>query len=1037
MDLSELAPQARRARRTKPPSFKRTVVGDSILADSGTVRQSSDLSSRAGAARSCAGILPNANAVPVSSLLNDVLSEDSETQAPVQGGATNQPAPKSYAPTEQMPLYFTHTVQDLTALRGAVSPPTKSSQAGVGSMAFQSSLRPESSRCSSHSTGGQPALGSYQVTQQTTVKASIPASIEEPTKQDTQTEVIDLTQDSDNDTDSDLPDYEDVATPEQHSRDLLHSHRTASETRAASNSDGRLLQHKTPPRSLAHESSGSSSASHLCRGTNLAHVPHWVVPKRSSSSSKNSQSWSTFELSSNIIDLTRNHEITATSTQEDPFRRDQGEPHGVERPHVGDSNKGVACGQRDLAQMVQTSKVRDGTQAARNSAPFRTPGGSVFHLARHTDLTAAQRSLARPSSKEPSASANAATPMVPTPASFTEDAENSGISELCQRGNNEASLPTHRASFSNITSNDPDLEPSQLHSREQRAKDLFAKHGLKNVATEFPHLWEQARWLPIDQQSKRIKEIAMQVKSQRDSGEPLQTTVFLKEKRKRPSMTGEEKARSYPASTSGQIASLNLRQKSSVIRAQPHLQSPREPGNKHGNSPGGLRGITEPHHNRAFEISNVSSEAREGFQGLLRNPVHTKHSLSSCSAQGTAPSQRSSLTSCSRPGSKNTGEYQEEIQALTIPNRKIASPIKDHSRSGDAASPRKRRLTSPFGISSQQQTRSSNSAPRPQFIPPPPQSSSSGSSPDSTFGLSPINPLQSPTTVTPRRAPSPAISSVAGPATGINLARDSHLGAQNEEKDNSATTPSCGETRHSSSIVHSAGDEPLQGLLCMNQPQSVNIAATDHESPVSHEAPANAPSSDNDGADGSPDADVNLGYRVVSLAESLRQERLRGFSSAALDLAIYAQPDTHYPRGLTFPLEVLHTVISLPSWARNDLNANPVIHGMHPPLEPALQAAKDAEIAGRGRRKFWFGKVGARQRYRLEKERNTPSYLRTRSVCRRRDIGFLEEHELPPMIVGNEQYVKYWRWFRDERKKALIAEVKKGRQRRRDCLPLI
>ncbi|KAL2202764.1 hypothetical protein CC79DRAFT_1372919 [Sarocladium strictum] len=151
----------------------------------------------------------------------------------------------------------------------------------------------------------------------------------------------------------------------------------------------------------------------------------------------------------------------------------------------------------------------------------------------------------------------------------------------------------------------------------------------------------------------------------------------------------------------------------------------------------------------------------------------------------------------------------------------------------------------------------------------------------------------------------------------------------------------------------------------------------------------------------------------LSRAEQLRQKRLESFDSDAFDAAIYQQEGTNPPAGLQISIAALRQIIPLPAFAqRQALSPNRYIHGMHPPLPAADQAARDAEIAARGGRKLWFRRVAARQAMRIQKDRSVPAWQRPRVAYRVRDISFLAEHELPNEVRENEGWMDFWRWYR-------------------------
>lgn len=160
----------------------------------------------------------------------------------------------------------------------------------------------------------------------------------------------------------------------------------------------------------------------------------------------------------------------------------------------------------------------------------------------------------------------------------------------------------------------------------------------------------------------------------------------------------------------------------------------------------------------------------------------------------------------------------------------------------------------------------------------------------------------------------------------------------------------------------------------------------------------------------------------LSRAERLRQKRLESFDSDAFDAAIYQQEGTNPPAGLQIPITALRKTIPLPAFAqRQAASPNRYIHGMHPPLPVADQAARDAEIAARGGRKMWFRRVAARQAMRIRKDRSVPAWQRPRIAYRVRDISFLAEHELPNEVRGNEGWMDFWRWFRQGKLEAYSA----------------
>jgi hypothetical protein len=93
------------------------------------------------------------------------------------------------------------------------------------------------------------------------------------------------------------------------------------------------------------------------------------------------------------------------------------------------------------------------------------------------------------------------------------------------------------------------------------------------------------------------------------------------------------------------------------------------------------------------------------------------------------------------------------------------------------------------------------------------------------------------------------------------------------------------------------------------------------------------------------------------------------------------------------------------------------IQRTHISLPAPEQAAKDAEIAARGGRKFWFGKVAARKRWRREIDRNTPPEQRPWVYRRQRDMSFLPVEELPAEVRGNPVHMEFLQWLRDDRRR--------------------
>lgn len=173
--------------------------------------------------------------------------------------------------------------------------------------------------------------------------------------------------------------------------------------------------------------------------------------------------------------------------------------------------------------------------------------------------------------------------------------------------------------------------------------------------------------------------------------------------------------------------------------------------------------------------------------------------------------------------------------------------------------------------------------------------------------------------------------------------------------------------------------------------------------------------------------------------EQRREEKLANFNSNAFDALIYEQSNLHPPSGVTVPTRSPKRAVAMapadPS-KRLALPVNPAIHRMHRRPE-AWSRKKSKEIADRGGRKQWFGKVHERRRFlqaqndAFEKERREAQQAgkipprrdpQPRAHKRRMDFGDVPDEELPEDVQSNPAWMKAVAWLRSSREQKMQRE---------------
>ena len=163
--------------------------------------------------------------------------------------------------------------------------------------------------------------------------------------------------------------------------------------------------------------------------------------------------------------------------------------------------------------------------------------------------------------------------------------------------------------------------------------------------------------------------------------------------------------------------------------------------------------------------------------------------------------------------------------------------------------------------------------------------------------------------------------------------------------------------------------------------------------------------------------------------ETKKAARKLEFDSDAFDSLIYAETNADKASGLDNNILISSASLrSLPD-ERLFFYANPATQTMHSRPEEWYNK-KTEEIKARGGRKFWFGKVAARQRWinrmRKDQERERKAAVRSGSIPPRRDpeprgysrpMNFADvpESELPEYVQDDPEWLKACAWLRQNK----------------------
>ncbi|KAF7550168.1 hypothetical protein G7046_g8105 [Stylonectria norvegica] len=167
------------------------------------------------------------------------------------------------------------------------------------------------------------------------------------------------------------------------------------------------------------------------------------------------------------------------------------------------------------------------------------------------------------------------------------------------------------------------------------------------------------------------------------------------------------------------------------------------------------------------------------------------------------------------------------------------------------------------------------------------------------------------------------------------------------------------------------------------------------------------------------------------------------YDAAAIDIIIYQQSEMSPPDGVFIMPRIPEKPTTSSKDGRLFLPVNPAIHYTHNRSEQ-WHRRKAREIAARGGRKKWFGKVLERQRMlrrrkameerRRRKQRHEGAVPmrrdpQPRTYNRVQDFGDVPEKELPDDVASNPAWVKACAWFREARVETI--QYQRDSERRR------
>lgn len=179
---------------------------------------------------------------------------------------------------------------------------------------------------------------------------------------------------------------------------------------------------------------------------------------------------------------------------------------------------------------------------------------------------------------------------------------------------------------------------------------------------------------------------------------------------------------------------------------------------------------------------------------------------------------------------------------------------------------------------------------------------------------------------------------------------------------------------------------------------------------------------------------VTTPYRAK--VERNRAKKLANFDSSAFDALIYQQSSLQPPSGVTIPARPPTRSAPTDPSERLALPVNPAIHRMHRRSE-AWSRRKSKEIADRGGRKQWVGKMHERRRFlqaqsdAFEEERRIAERAgkipprrdpQPRTHKRPMDFADVPDDELPEDVQSNPAWMKAVAWLRSSRQQKAQRE---------------
>lgn len=1020
-DLSDLSSMARRGRRTKPLSFKRLAPSPFTTPSLVSQAQQRIQAALSGTTPLNAGPVHLNGALPACPPRVDVPSPFFGRQEPVHADVDNET--RSSRPGASSPSAHFYTPSSQRLNHGPVqgAPVSNGSNDGMAMMPFQSSPRAGKDRRPNQSPSTHAASQNRRGIQQASVATNQVPSSNGSVANNTPQTVIDLTGDT---SESDLLDYEDEPTPAQQHSGFPRAKGTATDASTSSTRSTNAPPYTEPlQRTPVEQANGSLGASYSSHGSNFPRLLPSASPLPSST---DTQPWLPNSSTANTVNLTQTRGFSSSERQPDFLGQMHRGPTVAASPQSQHSSASAGLRPRNPTSSQYAGHARRVPESQTSIDLQHTP--SV-----NTSPTASQPNRSLPQQKPPQAASNGV---------ITATAEDMPLSISGSRHNGGKNGNRETSQSSNATSaqaNRPvpvlmsvdrsGLTDMQKKVRAHRGRSLLRKHGIEDLDL---NSWKGLQWLSVLEQDARVREIARNRKSQERAGRTQQTPASPNQRRDRQNAAESEDGRAaHDEPVQTHTAPSNPRQDPSNTTTHPVARDPEQVARPDD----ALDAILGPPRVRIPEASrsaftrtvDPSDRSQDSIPQVQNGSLHG-------SARSTTASQSPPPGSRPRTGS-NSGSGPEILARASEQqiNSDATSNLADRPGGITNMPPQKKQKTSPARAAESTPQAQESRRQKPEFIPPPPRTSSSlERSPSLHANEQPQTPV----------AHAPAANGTVSDASRVepleqDLARSSSSSGASSTivvvSQGTALEPAgrghhvengCSPARQQRPDSRTAGSmkesESQTETVLTTQPGNLSTTGGDEDSAAPQ--PCNiTPLGVNREVDNSALAPTNQGYRVLSLAERLRQERLKTFDSDALDLGIYVQPDAHWPAGLKLSIEAYHRVIPLPTWVRCDPFANPEIHGMQPPLSPADQAFRDAEIAARGGRKFWFGRVAARQRFRIERDEFTPVWLRPRVASRPRDISFQREEQLHPMVRENSGWVAYYRWHRSERLKAYAA----------------